>query len=212
MATDDPLPPILCPLPEELLGPRVLLRPPRAGDGAATWEAIEETRAQLRLWLPWVDQTHSVEDCEAAARRGAARWLLREDLQVRVWDRATGRFLGGSGLHRIRWEVPSFEIGYWLRASAQGQGLMTEAVTVLCRFALDSLAANRIEIRCDARNGSSAALPRRLGFIHEATLRNECRDTEGRLRDTLVFALTPQDQMHARGSALETLNKNIEVG
>lgn len=185
--------PILRPLPDEISGERVLLRPPQPGDGPAIWEAVEETRAQLRLWLPWVDRTRSEDDCEASARRAYARWLTREDLGIGVWERGTGRFLGGSGLHRIRWEVPSFEIGYWLRASAQGQGFMTEAVAVLCRFAFHVLGANRVEIRCDARNLPSVAIPRRLGFVHEATLRNECRDAQGDLRDTLVLALTPSD-------------------
>ena len=198
------LSPILRPLPEELLGPRVRLSPPRPGDGAATWEAIEEGRAELRLWLPWVDQMHSVEDCEASARRAQAKWLLREDLQMRVWEQATGRLLGSSGLHRIRWEVPSFEIGYWLRPSAQGQGFMTETVTVLCRFAFENLGANRVYIRCAADNTKSAAIPRRLDFVHEATLRNEARDLQGRLHHTMVFAMTPADYARTRGFSTET--------
>jgi ribosomal-protein-serine acetyltransferase len=170
-----------------------MLRPRRAGDGPATWEAIEESREQLRLWLPWADATRTPEDAEASARRAQGRWLLREDLQVSVWENATERLLGGSGLHRINWEIPRFEIGYWLRTSAQGQGFMTEAVALLCRLAFETLGANRVEIHCDARNLKSAALPRRLGFVHEATLRNESRDHFGELRDALVFALTPQD-------------------
>jgi RimJ/RimL family protein N-acetyltransferase len=186
-------PPILRPLPDTILGPRVMLRPRRAGDGPATWEAIEESREQLRLWLPWADATRTPEDAEASARRAQGRWLLREDLQVSVWENAMGRLLGGSGLHRINWEIPRFEIGYWLRTSAQGQGFMTEAVALLCRLAFETLGANRVEIRCDARNLKSAALPGRLGFVHEATLRNESRDHFGELRDSLIFALTPQD-------------------
>jgi RimJ/RimL family protein N-acetyltransferase len=33
----------------------------------------------------------------------------------------------------------------------------------------------------------------RLGFVREARLRNEARATDGSLRDTLIFALTPDD-------------------
>lgn len=191
-------PAILRDLPGELLGERILIRPLRPGDGAAIFEAVEESRAEIGPWLPWVDKTRSVEDQEQAARRGAARWLLREDLMVGIWDRKTGRYLGGSGLHRMDWAVPSFEIGYWLRTSAWGQGYVTEAVRVLCDFAFETLGANRIEILCDAKNTRSAAVPKRLGFVQEALLRNECRDGAGDLRDTLIFALTPDDYTQAK--------------
>ncbi len=190
--------PILTDLPDVLLGKRVLLRPFRPGDGAAMWPAVEESREQISPWLPWVEKTRSVEDQEAAARRGAARWLTREDLMVGIWDRATGRYLGGSGLHRIDWAVPAFEIGYWLRTSALGQGYVSETTRVLCHFAFETLHANRVEIRCDGSNERSLAVPRRLGFVQEATLRNETRDNSGKLRDTVIFALTPADYAQAK--------------
>ena len=88
--------PILLDLPGELLGERVLIRPPRPGDGAAVWEAVEESREQIAPWLPWMAKTLGPDDCEAAARRGAARWQTREDLMASVWERATGRYLGGA--------------------------------------------------------------------------------------------------------------------
>lgn len=50
-------PPILRELPEELLGERVQVRPLRAGDGAALWEAVQESRNDLSPWLPWLEKT-----------------------------------------------------------------------------------------------------------------------------------------------------------
>ena len=190
--------PILTDLPEELLGERLLLRPLRPGDGLVIWEAVEESRTQISPWLPWVEKTRSADDSEAAARRGAAQWQTREDLMVGLWDQATGRYLGGSGLHRIDWTVPAFEIGYWLRTSAWRQGYTSEAVRVLCRFAFETLGANRVEIRCDGANQRSLAVPRRLGFVQEATLRNETQEGSGNLRDTVIFALTPADYEQAK--------------
>ncbi len=190
--------PILRDLPDRLHGKRVLIRPLRPGDGAAIYEAVNESREQIGPWLPWVDKTQSAEDSEAAARRGAARWQTREDLMVGIWNKATGRYLGGSGLHRIDWAVPAFEIGYWLRTSAWGQGYVTETVQVLCQFAFETLGANRVEIRLDPRNTRSRAIPERLGFVWEATLRSHVCDGAGELRDTLIFALTPDDYAQAK--------------
>src|SRR5579871_5116998 len=94
--------PILLDLPEELCGERVLIRPYRAGDGGALWEAVEESREHIRPWLPWGDTHASPDDSEAFVRRSLAKWILREDLPLSIWERETGRFLGGSGLHRDR--------------------------------------------------------------------------------------------------------------
>lgn len=171
----------------------MLLRPFRPGDGAALWEATEESREHIRPWLPWGEDTRTPADSESYARRACARWITREDLPLGIWEAETGRFLGGTGLHRIDWKTPAFEIGYWLRKSAEGYGFMTETVRILCRFVFEELGANRLEIRCDARNDRSAAVPRRLGFLQEARLRNIRCDTSGNLCDFLIFAMTPED-------------------
>lgn len=64
----------------------------------------------------------------------------------------TGALVGGSGLHRIDWSVPKFEIGYWCRTRFAGHGYITEAVRGLGAFAFDQLGARRVEILCDSRN------------------------------------------------------------
>lgn len=195
-------PPILLELPDELLGERVVVRPYRVGDGIALWEALEESREHILPWLPWGETHRCPEDSEAFARKWQTRWLLRKDLPVGIWERETGRFLGGTGLHRIDWEIPAFEIGYWLRRTTVGKGYMTEAVWLLCELAFEILGANRVFIRCAAQNTRSAAVPQRLGFVQEAYLRNQGRDTSGALYDLLVFAMTPED--YARAKATRT--------
>ncbi len=185
--------PIQRPLPTQMLSPRLLVRPYQAGDGTALYKAVDEDRAHLARWLPWVDKHTDIAASEETARRMHSRWLNREDLTVGLWEQSSGRLLGGSGLHRCNWEVPSFEIGYWLRRSAEGQGFMTEAVGLLCGLTFGTLEAQRVVIRCDKGNIRSAAVARRLGFIHEATLCGDARDQNGHLCDTLLFSLTPDD-------------------
>ena len=143
--------------------------------------------------MPWGSGHGSPADSEALVRKWHSKWILREDLTLGVWDRGTGRYLGGSGLHRIDWDVPSFEIGYWLRRTAVGNGYMTEAAWLLCRFAFDSLSASRVFLRCGAGNHRSSAIARRLNFVLEGTMRNDKRDTNGALYDMLMFGMTPQD-------------------
>ena len=184
----------LIPLFEELRGPQVVVRPYRLGDADELFAAVEESRQHLWPWLPWVTQHQTVEDTRDFILRTQAKWLLREDdLTVGIFEASSGRYLGGSGLHIRGWDVPAFEIGYWIRASAEGHGYVAETVRLLTDFAFTSLGAQRVMIRCDARNIRSAAVAERLGFVREALLRNDTRDANGELRSTLVFSLTPSD-------------------
>lgn len=185
--------PILLPLFEELRGERVLVRPYREGDAEALQEAVAESRDHLRPWMPFADEHQTVEETRVFIRRRMANWLVREDLSVGLFDVETGRYVGASRLHPHHWELRFFEIGYWIRKSAEARGYVTEAVRLLTDYAFDSLAANRVMIRCDARNARSAAVARRLGFVQEALLRNDSIAVDGTIRSTLVFALTPDD-------------------
>jgi ribosomal-protein-serine acetyltransferase len=118
-------------------------------------------------------------------------------MYVGYWNLATGRFLGSSGIHVHNWEIGSFEIGYWVRASETGHGYVTETVKLLTDYAFAHLNANRVVLRIDERNERSAAVARRLGFVQEARLRNDQRNTSGQLRNTLIFALIPEDRPSA---------------
>ncbi len=179
----------LIPLFEELRGERVIVRPYRESDAQALQEAVAESRDHLRPWMPFADEHQSVEESRDWIIHQIARWLTREGMLVGMWDAATQRYLGGTGLHAHDWEIGYFEIGYWIRASAEGHGYVTEAVRLLTDYAFDALNASRVEIRCDEQNVRSAAIPRRLGYVEEGLLRNDSTTPEGELRNTLVFSL-----------------------
>ncbi len=68
---------------------------------------------------------------------------------------------------------------------------MTEAVQGICEYAFNELKARRLEIRCDTLNNKSKAIPERLGFLLEGTLRFEDTSVDGeKLTDTYIYAKT----------------------
>ncbi len=181
--------PILIDLPDRLEGQRVLVRPWRRGDGPDLWDAVDGSRDHLAPWMPWVEDTRNPDDSEEYAIRAGARWDLRDDLAVGIFERETGRTLGGSGLHRIDWRIRRFEIGYWVRQDAEGHGYVRETVQLLTRLAFDDLDACRVEVRMDTANERSRRVPERLGFTLEATLRQAMAAPDGGPVDVHVFAL-----------------------
>lgn len=189
-----PIIPTLIDLPDELRGKRVLLRPYRVEDAKAFLAAIDESREHLRPWLAWIDSHATIDDTRDYCARCAASWILRTDLTLGVFTAAGNRFLGGTGLHNPNWQLRSFEIGYWLRESAIGHGYMTETVSLLARFALDDLHANRVELSCDVANDASRRVAERSGFLLEGRFRNVLPAPDGAPRDSFVYSLTPADR------------------
>jgi RimJ/RimL family protein N-acetyltransferase len=181
--------PILRDFPDRFETARLLIRGPLPGDGAETNLAIAESLEDLRPWMPWAQRAPTLEETETGIRRAQMAFLERSDLRLQLLLKRDGSFVGGSGLHRIDWRVPRFEIGYWCRRRCQGRGYITEAVVGIARFAFDVLGAERVEIRCDSRNDRSRRVAERAGFVLEAVLRRNGRSVDGTLTDTLLFAL-----------------------
>ncbi len=188
--------PILLDIPESFETERLIIRAPRAGDGAVMNAAMAETIQNLRRWLPmpWTQKLQTVAETEESVRRSSALWILREDMRMGLFRKSDGVYIGACGLHRIDWRIMQFEIGYWIRASVEGQGYVGEAVAGVTRFAFETLNAERIEIRCDSRNDRSAAVARKAGYPLEATLRHNDTTADGSaLRDTLLFAMIREE-------------------
>jgi RimJ/RimL family protein N-acetyltransferase len=182
--------PILRDFPESFETERLVVRAPLPGDGAEMCAAVSESLPELRPWLPWAHETPTPDGYEADVRAARARFLLREDLRFQLYLRSEpGTLVGSSGLHRIDWEAGRFEIGYWLRTGFAGRGYMTEAVRGLARFAFAELDANRLEIWCDSRNERSAAVARRVGFVHEGTFIDHTRALDGSMATGWCFRL-----------------------
>ncbi|GAB3791176.1 GNAT family N-acetyltransferase [Virgibacillus kimchii] len=180
---------ILKDFPNEFYTERLWIRLPLPGDGEAVHEAKQASRNELKQWLAFAQHDESLEDTEANVREAHAAFLKRTDLRLHIFHRETKTFIGCTGLHAIDWEVPKFEIGYWIDSRQTGKGYITEAVEGLTNFAFQTLHASRLEIRCDAKNKKSRAIPERLQYTLEGTLQNDSIQIGGNeLRDTCVYA------------------------
>jgi RimJ/RimL family protein N-acetyltransferase len=183
--------PILLEFPEEFETERLFIRKPLPGDGRAVYEAVQASLNELKRWMPWAHKTQTVVDMEANMRDAHAKFLTREDLRLHLYKKDTGEFIGSSGLHRIKWEIPRFEIGYWIETPHQDKWYMTEATEAITNFAFKELNAKRVEIRCDYNNIRSKAIPERLGFTLDGILKNYAISADGKERvDECVYSKT----------------------
>jgi ribosomal-protein-serine acetyltransferase len=166
------------------------------GDAPIVFATVDANRDQLRRWLPWVDHTHSVADTFAFLLDTFRQHGEATALVYGLWRDLD--FCGVIGLHDIDSVNGAAQIGYWLAPAAQGQGLMLHACAALVGVGFNILGLERIEIRCAAGNHRSAAVPVRLGFVEEGTLRHAQRHGDAYV-DLRVFSLLSDE--YRRGLA-----------
>jgi RimJ/RimL family protein N-acetyltransferase len=183
-------------VPNELETARLRLRALRAADAAELHAAVVESFEALHAWMPWAQQRPALADIEAFVEKSVRGFAERTSLDYVIVDKTSGAIAGVSGIPRLDWTVPRFEIGYWCRTRFTGRGYITETVRALTALAFERLGAQRVEARCDADNVRSRRVIERCGFHLEGALRAEQRTPSGGLRTTLVFSLLP-DEYHA---------------
>lgn len=167
---------------------RLVLRCWNPADAPLLQEAIDSSLESLREWMPWAhEEPTPVADKAQLLRTFRGRFDLGQDFVYGLFDAGETEVVGGSGLH-TRVGENALEIGYWIRDSRVGNGFATEAAAALTRVAVEICGVDRVEIRVDPGNTASLAIPRRLGFVEEGTLRRRLAGADG-LRDAVVFSL-----------------------
>jgi RimJ/RimL family protein N-acetyltransferase len=172
-----------------ILTPRLVIRCWQPEDAVKLKEAIDSSVEHLRPWLPWAhNEPESLERKYTRIRRWRGEFDLGLEFVYGVFDRPETRVLGGTGLHN-RVGPDAREIGYWVRADSIGQGFATEFSAALTRVAFEVDKVSRVEIHVVVGNQPSAAVPQKLGYIYEATVRRPHPGGGTPLYDTMIWTM-----------------------
>lgn len=125
--------------------------------------------------------------------RGYVLELINRPAQVpfAVIHKPTGRVAGSTSYMNIRPEHRGLEIGCtWIGSDWRGSGINTAMKRLMLAHAFDDLEAVRVELRTDALNARSRRAIEKLGAEQEALFRKHMVMADGRLRDSVVYAIT----------------------
>jgi RimJ/RimL family protein N-acetyltransferase len=169
---------------------RLVIRCYEPRDAPALKEAIDSSLEHLQEWMPWaLAEPQPLEQKLELVNFFRTSFEADENFTYAIFAADEAELLGGTGLHP-RVGPGGLEIGYWVRASATRQGIITESTAALTRVGLEICEADRIEIRIEPRNRASFGVPRKLGFLEEATLKRRLPGREGGpLRDVTIFTM-----------------------
>lgn len=149
--------------PERIeLDEHLLLRLAVDEDTELLGATVAESLEHLRPWMSWAVPEAATLD--AQRRRAQERRAQAESGAEYTYLLVEGAELHGvCGLLR-RVGPGAIEIGFWLRPTSVGRGLVTRAVGALTAAALELPDVARVEIHCDEANLRSRAVPERLGY------------------------------------------------
>jgi len=158
-------------------------------------KAVQESVEHLRPWMPWVKDEHKELKVKIERLRlFRADFDLNKNYVYGVFDPNETELVGGTGLHP-RVGSNAFEIGYWIHVNHVNKGYATEISVALTKVAFEIESVNRVELHCDPNNIRSAAIPKKLGYVYEATLRKRCENIEGEPIDSMIWSILREDYL-----------------
>ena len=167
---------------------RLVIRCWKPEDAAMIQEATATSKEHLLPFMPWAaDEPQPVEQKVELMRRFRGLFDRGEDYVYGIFSKDESRALGGTGLH-TRPKDNALEIGYWLHKDFINQGFITETTAALTKVAFELYHVERMEIHCSVENLASAAVPRKLGYVHEAT-RRRLGFANGEKTDQMIWTL-----------------------
>jgi len=171
---------------------RLLLLPAHPSHARALQAYLLENREFLQPWEPSRDDAFFeleaiTERLETMAEKNASG----EALHLLIFSQ--DNIIGACNFSNIvRGAFQACHLGYALAESAQGQGLMHEALTAAIAHVFDAMQLHRIMANYRAENERSARLLARLGFEREGEARAYLKINEVWADHVLTALINPK--------------------
>jgi ribosomal-protein-serine acetyltransferase len=174
----------------------ITLRWPVMADADEMFALVAANRTYLARWLPWAPD-HTLEN---------ERQWVEGRMKVKVGGTGSpslliyqGSMVGLTGVTSRDPLNKSCTLGYYLAEDFQGCGIVTSACRGVLYHASDTLGMNRVQISVNPANTSSLAIPRRLGFVYEGTMR-EVEFPNGRFQDSAAYSMLASEWAKLRST------------
>jgi len=181
---------LLLDIPTRLDTERVTIRKYTEGDGRELYLLLERNnnREFLRENVEEVSSLKTEREAEIRVRKHSAEWFARDRFVMGIWLKSENKCVGEIWIEPKTWEVPSFEIGWFLDQGYQRRGIATEAARRSLGFLFNDLDAHKVIVITRDTNPRSQKLAERLGFRREGHLR-ECRIESGKRYGLLYYGM-----------------------
>ena len=164
----------------------LVLRQFETGDAENMFNNWANDRVVTRYltWLPHTD----MEVTRNVVRIWANGYKDSNFYQWAIQERG-GQVIGSISLFDICEEVGRCETGYCIGRYYWGRGYMTETLSAVVRFGLETVGFDRIQAMHDVRNPASGRVMIKSGLAYEGRLRRYAKNGLGEIVDVDLYAV-----------------------
>lgn len=191
------------PLSTQLVGPRLVLRPPQPSDIAELRTLVRENAEHLRPWSPASTRglrPPTITELSRSIARYGQEW--KDDLAyvfVIALREPPSAIVGRIALTSVvRGPFQNAHVGYWTAASFQNRGIATEATGLIIDFGFGRLDLHRLEAAVMPNNVASRRILAKHAFREEG-LAKRYLSIAGNWEDHILFGLTREEWEERRG-------------
>jgi RimJ/RimL family protein N-acetyltransferase len=168
------------------------IRPYAEGDAEPLLDAVRESLDTIGKWQSWCHPGYGLVEARTWVLWQAEAFVAGSDHEF-VVTAPDGRLLGACGLNAIDLGHRRANLGYWVRASAEGRGVATEAARRVAAWAFAHTALRRLEIVAAVGNRASQRVAEKVGAQREGIARSRLL-VHGVPHDAVVYAIVrPQN-------------------
>jgi len=152
-------------------------------DAESFFQLIDKNRSRLDFFAGILAQTKTLRDtiifCNSVRKQNEAKSYFPFIIQ----ESNSKELVGFVDFKNIFWHIPKAEVGYFIDTNFEGQGVITEALTIIIEAMNKEYGFKKLLCRANASNLGSIAVVERCGFILEGVIRNDYKTTNNEIVD-----------------------------
>lgn len=156
-------------------------------DAAEVFRVINTEREYLGKWLPFVQNTRSINDTVDFITYSMAAAITMDELVFKITY--NGDFAGLIGFRNADKQRRHIELGYWLGEQFQHKGIVTQCVTVVSNLIFTRFGFCEVLIKCAVENYASRKIPESTGFSFVKIEPQAEQLSDGSFTDIAVYSL-----------------------
>lgn len=131
------------------------------------YEAVKESLTELSVWFPWAHEHYSQQDSEKWIKELIPNiWKEQKGCEFIILNPEEDQVLGGCALEQLDLKNKVANIAYWVRTSATGLGIATQASFFLLEYGFEEIGLEQIRIIPSAENPASKKVAQKLPYEH----------------------------------------------
>ena len=147
------------------------------------FKLIDSNRERLEdFFAGTVSRTRTLQDTKNYCST-IEQWVTDKSYFPYIISNNTGVFIGLIDVKNIDWNVPKAEIGYFIDANYEGQGVISKAVGFVIEYLIEEYQFKKLLCRANTNNKGSIYVALKNGFQLEGSIRNDYRTTKGDIVD-----------------------------